>query len=161
MEIWDKSIYTGNGFNIPVMKDNIPYTGQLFRPDVETVINFENGFIHGKVVYAYGREEWVQHGKLHRLDGPAFICSLVRYREWYVNGIIHREDGPARVWDDGKEEWFNNGCRHRLNGPALKRPSGYQEWWVDDQEVDVVALFGYLPSEPLTEEEQVLLRLGA
>jgi len=33
-----------------------------------------------------GAKYWFQHGKLHRLDGPAVECSDIRL--WYQNGVV-------------------------------------------------------------------------
>lgn len=72
-------------------------------------------------------EKWLEHGQLHREDGPAVIIyyedGTVGSEKWYKNGELHREDGPAEihynednsVW---REYWYVNGDLHRLDGPA-------------------------------------------
>lgn len=72
-------------------------------------------------------ERWLEHGQLHREDGPAVIIyhedGTVGSEKWYKNGELHREDGPAEihynednsVW---REYWYVNGDLHRLDGPA-------------------------------------------
>ena len=58
------------------------------------------------------REEWYQHGRMHRDNGPA-------YRRWNDAGILIRE------------EWYHNGRCHRDNGPngfAERNGPAYQEW---------------------------------
>ena len=79
---------------------------------------------------------------------------------WYKDNVRHRLDGPAIEWENGSKEWHVNGICHRLDGPAFEDSHGYKEWWVDGQEVDIIAVFGYEPSIPLSEEEQLILRLS-
>ena len=63
-------------------------------------------------------EEWWVDGRLHRADGPAWICynedGSVSYESWYVDGRRHRADGPAWIdyYDDGSvlsEAWHVDG----------------------------------------------------
>ena len=51
---------------------------------------------------------WWQHGKLHRLDGPAEVWPN-GHKEWYQNGKLHRLDGPAIMWSDGTESYYIEG----------------------------------------------------
>ena len=48
-----------------------------------------------------GTMKWYQYGKLHNEKGPANIChdydSTFIYKEWYINNKIHRIDGPAFI----------------------------------------------------------------
>ena len=81
-------------------------------------------------------------------------------KEWYVDGLRHRLDGPAYERTNGYKEWWVNGLRHRLDGPAILWPDGSYEWYVDGKKVDIMAVFGYVPSVPLTEDEQMVLRLS-
>ena len=88
-----------------------------------------------------------------------------RYEEdervvYYKDDVYHREDGPAVVFSTGTKFWFWNGKYHRLDGPAMEGESGYQAWYVDDQKIDIIAILGYEPTIPLSEEEQVILRLS-
>jgi hypothetical protein len=36
-----------------------------------------------------GRRRWLQNGKVHRMDGPAYIPNKCPYRKstWYINGV--------------------------------------------------------------------------
>ena len=77
-----------------------------------------------------GTKEWKLKGKLHRLDGPAFVS--VRGKEWYRNGKLHRVDGPALELADGTKEWLQNGELHRLDGPAHIDRSR-STWWVNNE----------------------------
>ena len=104
-----------------------------------------------------GAKEWRSNGKLHRLDGPAI--ERPGGKEWWVDGKRHRLNGPAREWESGFKSWWVNGKLHRLDGPAAEYSDGSKAWYVDGQEVDVLAVFGYLPPVPLTEDEQMILRL--
>ena len=52
-----------------------------------------------------------------------------------------------------------NGERHRLDGPAIEWADGSKAWYVDGEKVDIIDVFGYEPSVPLTEKEQMVLRL--
>jgi len=55
-----------------------------------------------------GAKIWLQNGKWHREDGPAFIHAS-GYKAWYKNGEYHREDGPAIVYPNGSQYWYQNG----------------------------------------------------
>lgn len=110
----------------------------------------------------YEEYERVVHYKddvLHREDGPA-VETAKGDKYWYVNGVPHRHDGPAIELSNGYKEWIVNGKLHRLNGPARIWADGSETWFVDGQEVDITAIFGYLPSLPLNTEEQMVLRLS-
>ena len=50
---------------------------------------------------------YLADGKLHRLDGPAYV-GKDGTQEWYVHGELHRDGGPAVVADGG-EEWYDHG----------------------------------------------------
>lgn len=103
---------------------------------------------------------WYKDGRLHREDGPA-VEMLDGTKHWWVDGKRHRLDGPAVEWVDGTKQWFVNDRRHRLVGPAIEYPNGRKVWYVDGQEVNILAVFGYEPSVPLTEEQQMILRLAS
>ena len=107
----------------------------------------------------YGNVCWYKDDRLHREDGPAFE-SPNGYKAWHANGEYHRLDGPAVEGADGSKAWWVNGKRHRLDGPAIEWSDGTRKWWVDGQEVDIIAIFGYEPTIPLTEEQQLILRLS-
>lgn len=77
------------------------------------------------------------------------------------NGLRHRTDGPAIEHTNGLKIWYVKDQRHRLDGPAFEGTDGRNAWWyVDGQKVDILAVFGYEPSVPLTEEQQMVLRLS-
>ena len=101
--------------------------------------------------------QYWEHGKLHRVDGPAttlqegsdpydggvglgpvlpawyFEGKLHReggpaYKDtYYRHGVVHRDDGPAVV-DGARSEWYRDGVRHRNGGPALT-DAGLEEWY--------------------------------
>jgi hypothetical protein len=73
---------------------------------------------------------WFLDGKLHRVDGPAYVHvanGIVYSLNWFINGQEHREDGPARIESMHNnsipistiETWFYRGKIHRENGPAI------------------------------------------
>jgi len=80
------------------------------------------------IIYANGEMEWWQHGKRHRIGGPAirnWECL-----EWYENGKRHCANGPAIMWANGDMEWWFDGKIHRDDGPAVEHADGYKEWWI-------------------------------
>ena len=79
-------------------------------------------------------EQWVENGKYHRLDGPAYIGSN-GIQSWYVNGRYHRIDGPTFTRLAGTQAWYVNGKRHRLDGPAFIYADGRQEWYVNGKDI--------------------------
>lgn len=85
----------------------------------------------GKAV-VNGRVCWYKDGKLHRIDGPAYIDGLGT-KHWYINGELHREDGPAVEHYNGVKEWCMNGYLHRTDGPAVEYPNGDKEWFVNGE----------------------------
>ena len=85
-------------------------------------------------IYADGSQDWHINGKLHRLDGPAYIHTDGG-QEWYANGLCHRLDGPACILADGTQAWYINGQRHRTDGPACIYAEGNQEWYINDLDI--------------------------
>jgi len=73
------------------------------------------------------RSHPIPYSKLHRVDGPAIICSNGT-KEWWVGGERHREDGPA-IAAQLRQEWWLKGKRHREDGPAFIS-SVKKEWWL-------------------------------
>jgi hypothetical protein len=61
-------------------------------------------------VSSIGTKRWFdKKGRLHRLDGPAFIYSD-GYEEWYRHGKLHRDDGPAIIWpSENQFVWYKDG----------------------------------------------------
>lgn len=106
----------------------------------------------------YGRVVYYKDDTPHREDGPA-IEWADSGKQWIVNGVTHRIGGPAFERADGHKEWWVNGKRHRLEGPAIVWANGSETWFVDGEKVDLIDVFDYEPSVPLTEEEQMVLRL--
>jgi hypothetical protein len=81
-----------------------------------------------------GDQEWVAHGKYHRLDGPAYIDKNGS-QYWCVNGLFHRTDGPAIINTDGSQEWYTKGVFHRTYGPAVVNTDGSNEWWINGRNI--------------------------
>ena len=102
---------------------------------------------------------WYKDDVLHREDGPAVVYAKGD-KWWYIDGLLHRRDGHAIERACGSKEWYVDGKCHRLDGPAIEWADGDREWWVDGQFVDIMTIFGYLPSVPLSPEEQMILRLA-
>ena len=70
-------------------------------------------------IRGYKITTYLFQGKLHRIDGPAYIeyfyngSGNVRYEGWFIDGEKHRTDGPACIKYDvlGNieiEKWFNS-----------------------------------------------------
>ena len=58
----------------------------------------------------------------HREDGPAIIWSNGP-KEWWVNGKLHRLDGPAFIYHNSKEWWINGKRLSKEKEHTLNR------WW--------------------------------
>jgi hypothetical protein len=73
------------------------------------------------------KEEWKINNKLHRdsEDGPAYIDNMNNDIRYYWKGKIHRLDGPAWVVD-GSSEWAVNGETICLSDD-LNLPEKYRE----------------------------------
>ena len=84
----------------------------------------------------HGIRQWRLNGRWHRLDGPAYVNTVIGLQQWYVDGLRHRYDGPAVIWSDGAQRWYVNGQLHRIDGPAAIDADGHEEWWVNDQQLD-------------------------
>lgn len=101
-------------------------------------------------------KKWYQHGRLHRVDGPATEINGVK--KWYRDNCLHREDGPAvehingdKCWyqygklhcsdgpeivsEDGRWTWCQHGKIHRLDGPAVYDPARGYKWYFEGFEV--------------------------
>ena len=140
MYIFNCTTFKGEGhIDEPVTKDGSVYTGMIYERERKIT-------------------SYLKDGCFHRIDGPARV-SADGYKSWWVNGKLHRIGGPAIEDADGTKTWFVDGNLHRLDGPAIESLCGYCAWWVDDQEIDIKTIFGYEPSVPLTEDEQLILRL--
>lgn len=93
------------------------------------------------------------------LHGSPAIIDPNGLRAYYQRGEYHRVDGPALIHPDGRKEWWVKGKRHRLDGPAFVGANGVQIWYLYGNHIDVEAIFGYVPSVPLSPEEQMVLVL--
>jgi uncharacterized protein YodC (DUF2158 family) len=120
--------------------------------DITAVFHREDGPAH-IVTNAAGvviQEEWWQHGKLSRDDGPATTVLSDdgdTTCQWFCQHQLHNADGPAVTVSNGnviiKEMYYKSGVLHRKDGPALtkRRADGsvkLQEWryWGDLHRVD-------------------------
>jgi len=83
-----------------------------------------------EVPWIDGSKQWIVGGKLHRLDGPAYINNNGS-KAWWVNGKLHRSDGPAIEYAHGTLEWYAHGHLHRLDGPAYIGNDGSKAWWAN------------------------------
>jgi hypothetical protein len=85
------------------------------------------------VKYNNGREEYGywKHGRwhLHREDGPAFVMGDGDVQEYYQHDRLHRVNGPA-VIGNGRKEWWFNGLLHREDGPAIEYDNGRVKYWI-------------------------------
>lgn len=86
----------------------------------------------------YGNIQYLdEQGRLHREDGPAFICSNQLIHAWYYEGKLHRDKGPALISQLGEGqfhyEYYIHGKLHRINGPAVIRPRNNVPniWYLD------------------------------
>ncbi len=93
-----------------------------------------------------GEHQWrrtgvgLTEGKLHLLDGPAYIGANGT-QEWRVEGQLHRLDGPAIIRANGSRVWCVNGADFT---PQV-------EGWMTEQ--------GIPPFEMWTHREKILFRL--
>lgn len=107
------------------VEENWFYNGKRHRDgDLPARVCYPRDDSYKHIVYFV--RQWYNHGKLHRIGGPACMNqrSDSRSEMWYIHGVCHREDGPAaRNWDkDNKityELWSHNGVYHREDGPTL------------------------------------------
>lgn len=54
----------------------------------------------------------------------------VLYRD--AAGRLHRLDGPAWIEPNGRENWYKHGKLHRLDGPAVSGgEDGWESYWVE------------------------------
>jgi hypothetical protein len=83
----------------------------------------------------YETEEIRESGKI-----PDNFTGIVEHsngsKDWLQNGKLHRLDGPAVEYWDGDERWLQNGKLHRLDGPAVEWKSGYKEYWINGKRFD-------------------------
>jgi hypothetical protein len=60
------------------------------------------------------------------------ICKIDVFdtKRWFEEFFLHRLDGPAVICSNGAQEWWVHGKRHRLDGPAIEGFKGYKEWYI-------------------------------
>lgn len=79
--------------------------------------------------------KYLVNGKLHRVDGPAWIHAVGR-QSWWQNGLYHREGGPAIIGVKGiRQEWWIHGIRHREDGPAII-DRNKQSWYLKGNKIN-------------------------
>ena len=95
------------------------------------------------------RESWIGDGKLHRVDGPAFIgyreTGQKHWEDWYADGKKHRLDGPAftEYYPNGQKKieiWWVDSKYHRIDGPAwisyhANGQKRQEDWYVDSKKL--------------------------
>ena len=83
-----------------------------------------------------------------------------REKEWRVNGRLHRIDGPAFIDSDGTQEWWINGKRHREDGPAFV---GYKQLWFLNNKNITIEVENWMELQniiwPFDEEQLIQFRL--
>jgi hypothetical protein len=101
----------------------VRYGGAMPTITAATQIDYENFYeVDGAIregvvedaVWRRGNRErrlWLLDGRLHRLDGPAFIAVESGFRQWYREGELHREDGAAVIRPDGAREYWIEGMQ--------------------------------------------------
>ena len=94
-------------------------------------IYVEHGQVHRTdgpaIVRVSGNRYWYENNTVHRIDGPA-VELVDGGKEWYKNGKLHRIGGPAIEWADGTNHWYDNGKQHRPDGSAIKQTNGNNYW---------------------------------
>ena len=186
IECYVEGKHQGDGTDTPLTVNGELFTGIMFNQGYKDVRYYQNGHIHRAdgpaIEWPGGSKEWFIEGIRHRLNGPA-AENPSGSKEWWVEDKLHRLDGPAVEMGDGDKYWYANHALHRLDGPAVQiytgtksalnlgklirlyrlnpvSPDCYTAWWVDGKNVDIVSILGYEPSVPLTDDEQVILRLS-
>jgi hypothetical protein len=103
-------------------------------------------------------DEWSLNGKLHRVDGPAYVHyvgnGIMVAEKWYRQGKLHRINGPAFIFidlcmfdfgvftdeADGNrtkvEAWYKYNQLHREGGPAVVRSHGKDEYWINGKQIE-------------------------
>lgn len=83
----------------------------------------------GPAVAAPEFTAYLEHGRVHRTDGPARVYPDGTW-VWCCKGLVHRDGGPARrLASDGCMEWWQRGQLHRDDGPAVVYPDGLLAWY--------------------------------
>lgn len=81
-----------------------------------------------RTVLRDGTVEYRLHGKLHRMDGPAWI-QKGGAQKWFHAGRMHREDGPAWIVPRFFARFYKEGHKHRSDGPAIIFSQGTMFWF--------------------------------
>ena len=116
-------------------------------------------------ILPYRDQYWRVNGKLHLVDGPAYI-GADGTEVWLQDGNLHRLDGPAYIGADGYHAWLQNGVLHRLDGPAWIGADGDQAWWVNDRDISTevaewMTRMEIPPYDEWTDVEKTLFRMIA
>jgi len=79
--------------------------------------------------------------------------GIIRYS---LNGRLHRLDGPAFIYPDGTQSWWLNGKYHRTDGPAIIYVDGTEEWYLNDRKYSFT---DYCKQLKLPDEDIIILKL--
>lgn len=99
-------------------------------------------------------QEYRLDGVLHRLDGPAVLCTVGNY--WYKFGSLHRDDGPACEFVYGDKQWYQHGRLHREDGPAVEYADGAKAWYFEGSPYYVDSLEEFQEAVSVHKVRQVL-----
>ena len=72
----------------------------------------------------------------HRDDDLPAVIAENGDRGWYQHGKLHRIGGPAVEHKDGGWEYFENGKCHRYGAPAVHRADGTEEYYLEGRKLD-------------------------
>ena len=92
--------------------ENVPVGARVICDD-DGLLHCDDG---PAISHPNGHEEWWNHGKRHRIGGPAM------YRFF---------PPPFHKPGDWHSEWWKNGKKHRLDGPAVESYTGEKVWFVE------------------------------
>jgi len=100
---------------------------KLSEPDPR----FNTAVLNGRVKLKNGAIAYYKNGKLHRVDGPAYVgqegnSKKVIVEKWCIDGKFHREGGPAYIKRSVNghghkitlEIWYKNNVIENDEGPA-------------------------------------------
>ena len=109
------------------------------------------------VVKPRGGRQYYYNGKLHRLDGPAYIRANGD-GFWYRHGQRHRDGGSAMEWvkDPNQRHYYRNGKEHREDGPAVENRSGKNYFALRGKRM---CLDKFLKKTPASDEEKMFVKL--
>lgn len=92
-------------------------------------------------VHRQGDEEWYQHGKLHRLDGPA--RTVVGPAANWIRDYMQADPERGHYTQSQQEWWVDGKCQrvlqadgleefHESNAVRVVHPDGMVEWYDGD-----------------------------